>query len=113
MTTDSQFLEQYEILEIIQSEGAGYVQIFRARHRKNGMLCIVKGINKIKLRAKSQTIKNLQSSELEILGQIDHPNLHKVSLILDGQCYTYIIFENMNNKSIKEFLKQMGGMSEL
>ena len=101
------------MLEIIQSEGTGYVQMFRARHRKNGMLCIVKGINKIKLRAKSQTIKNLQSSELAILNQIDHPNLHKVSQILDGQNYTYIVFENMSNQSMKEFLKQVGGMSEL
>ena len=109
---DSRFTESYDLIQCISRSENSPVEVYKARHRKNGMLCLVKRINKQRLQYKSKTVQNLQKSEIEVLEEIDHPNLTKVIQILEGENYIYLVFEHNSDDTIKQAIQKAGGFTE-
>ena len=94
--------EHYEILKAIGSGNIG--TLFYAKHLRSEEFRTLREINKFFLRDDSTSI----SQEVNILKELDHPNVLKVYEVIETPRSIYISLEYINGLSLLEKVKNTG-----
>ena len=94
-------LSNYEIISKIGKGGFGYV--YKVKYKLNNKIYAMKGISKYG----DEIIVKYNKREIELLNQLDHPNIIKYYSNFEDDKNIYLILECMEHGSLRNFMSSL------
>ena len=94
-------LSNYEIISKIGNGGFGYV--YKVKYKLNNKIYAMKGISKYG----DEIIVKYNKREIELLNQLDHPNIIKYYSNFEDDKNIYLILECMEHGSLRNFMSSL------
>ena len=101
--------EDYEVLETI---GRGsFSKVYKAKNKENGKLYAIKAIDKKKLLKNNMHLMNI-INEIEVLRNLNHPNIVKLYEVYESNHYICLVMEYIQGGDLFHILETEGIYSE-
>ena len=97
--------QNYHITEKI-GDGT-YGQVYRAEHRRTGMISAIKQIPKSKIKKYERL-----ETEIQILFETDHPNIIKLHEKIEDERNVYLVMEDCTGGELFDYIIDQGSFSE-
>ena len=94
-------LSNYEIISKIGNGGFGYV--YKVKYKLNNKIYAMKGISKYG----DEKLVKYNKREIELLNQLDHPNIIKYYSNFEDDKNIYLILECMEHGSLRNFMSSL------
>ena len=110
MDSDNRFKNIKETFKILDTIGKGtFATVKRVRHRTTGENYAVKVLSKKKMTAEDEIQMH---TEIEILKQVDHPNIVKLIDVFEDDKHLCLLMELMTGGELFDFIVEQEQMSE-